>query len=407
MVTLTCCYHSREVEPLVGCASPQHLRLQREADFWEVLRQRCANLLQRWGHLWHVYDWEARRFRCASQHDGSQTCRTWEGSSRCASCRLMEGGWWWYILFLNDMISCGLWNAQHCLTSLFCLLYSGFVPPILLLIASRKISDNIRCNVSILSHYPVLSWVLSLRRFVFLAAWRSPPIPDLSDLSAVADATGPIFPDFRDVQSKAHDWRCLMGQNTWFPLFGVDRQCSVSQIYTPIRWHLRGDAFWLVGHKWFTSAPMSDAFLTLAQSKEGVSCFVVPRWRPDGRSLVAIQGIYSTLLIFSEGNALFCPPFCFTATVCVFDVFSCAKEKMLASMFSAWKRRSETNRTHPVRWNIATLGASWLESLAVVSGPLSLSQFWEVCFSVQNPCWLMIIGPNILGIITLHYGHSY
>ena len=44
-----------------------------------------------------------------------------------------------------------------------------------------------------------------------------------------------------------------------------------------------GDAFWLIGHKWFTSAPMSDAFLTLAQSKEGMSCFVVPRWRPDGR----------------------------------------------------------------------------------------------------------------------------
>eukprot|EP00913_Durusdinium_trenchii_P002515 g2326.t1 len=44
-----------------------------------------------------------------------------------------------------------------------------------------------------------------------------------------------------------------------------------------------GDAFWLVGHKWFTSAPMSDAFLTLAQSREGVSCFLVPRWRPDGR----------------------------------------------------------------------------------------------------------------------------
>lgn len=43
-----------------------------------------------------------------------------------------------------------------------------------------------------------------------------------------------------------------------------------------------GDAFWLVGHKWFTSAPMSDAFLTLGQTKEGVSCFVVPRWLPDG-----------------------------------------------------------------------------------------------------------------------------
>ena len=38
----------------------------------------------------------------------------------------------------------------------------------------------------------------------------------------------------------------------------------------------------LVGHKWFCSAPMSDAFLTLAQAPGGLSCFFVPRWRPDG-----------------------------------------------------------------------------------------------------------------------------
>lgn len=37
----------------------------------------------------------------------------------------------------------------------------------------------------------------------------------------------------------------------------------------------------LVGHKWFCSAPMSDAFLTLAQAPGGLSCFFVPRWRPD------------------------------------------------------------------------------------------------------------------------------
>jgi putative acyl-CoA dehydrogenase len=43
-----------------------------------------------------------------------------------------------------------------------------------------------------------------------------------------------------------------------------------------------GDAFTLVGHKWFTSAPMSDAFLTLAQTTDGISCFLVPRWLPDG-----------------------------------------------------------------------------------------------------------------------------
>ncbi|MGH8192961.1 MAG: acyl-CoA dehydrogenase family protein, partial [Woeseiaceae bacterium] len=37
----------------------------------------------------------------------------------------------------------------------------------------------------------------------------------------------------------------------------------------------------LVGHKWFCSAPMSDAFLTLAQTDAGLTCFLVPRWRPD------------------------------------------------------------------------------------------------------------------------------
>jgi len=38
----------------------------------------------------------------------------------------------------------------------------------------------------------------------------------------------------------------------------------------------------LTGHKWFTSAPMSDLFLTLAQTDGGLSCFLVPRVLPDG-----------------------------------------------------------------------------------------------------------------------------
>ena len=38
----------------------------------------------------------------------------------------------------------------------------------------------------------------------------------------------------------------------------------------------------LVGHKWFFSAPMSDAFLVLAQAPGGLGCFLLPRWRPDG-----------------------------------------------------------------------------------------------------------------------------
>jgi putative acyl-CoA dehydrogenase len=41
-------------------------------------------------------------------------------------------------------------------------------------------------------------------------------------------------------------------------------------------------SYTLVGHKWFCSAPMSDAFLTLAYAEGGLTCFLVPRWRPDG-----------------------------------------------------------------------------------------------------------------------------
>jgi len=39
----------------------------------------------------------------------------------------------------------------------------------------------------------------------------------------------------------------------------------------------------LTGHKWFCSAPMSDAFLTLAQAPGGLTCFLLPRWLPDGQ----------------------------------------------------------------------------------------------------------------------------
>jgi len=43
-----------------------------------------------------------------------------------------------------------------------------------------------------------------------------------------------------------------------------------------------GQTYELIGHKYFVSAPMSDAFLMLAQTDSGLSCFLVPRWRPDG-----------------------------------------------------------------------------------------------------------------------------
>ncbi len=43
-----------------------------------------------------------------------------------------------------------------------------------------------------------------------------------------------------------------------------------------------GQAYLVTGHKWFMSAPMSDAFLVLAQTKGGLSCLLMPRFREDG-----------------------------------------------------------------------------------------------------------------------------
>jgi len=49
-----------------------------------------------------------------------------------------------------------------------------------------------------------------------------------------------------------------------------------------------GDGYRITGHKWFMSAPMCDAFLVLAQAEQGLTCFFMPRFAPDG-SVNAIQ----------------------------------------------------------------------------------------------------------------------
>ncbi|WP_067572906.1 acyl-CoA dehydrogenase family protein [Nocardia acidivorans] len=52
----------------------------------------------------------------------------------------------------------------------------------------------------------------------------------------------------------------------------------------------------IVGHKWFTSAPMSDMFLTLAQAPGGLSCFLLPRVLPDGsRNTLRLQRLKDKL----------------------------------------------------------------------------------------------------------------
>jgi len=55
-------------------------------------------------------------------------------------------------------------------------------------------------------------------------------------------------------------------------------------------------AYLITGHKWFCSAPMCDAFLVLAQAIGGLTCFLLPRWTPDGeRNRFHIQRLKSKL----------------------------------------------------------------------------------------------------------------
>ena len=59
-----------------------------------------------------------------------------------------------------------------------------------------------------------------------------------------------------------------------------------------------GDEYEITGHKWFMSAPMCDAFLVLAQAEGGLTCFLIPRFRPDG----ALNGLRLQRLKDKLGN---------------------------------------------------------------------------------------------------------
>lgn len=62
---------------------------------------------------------------------------------------------------------------------------------------------------------------------------------------------------------------------------GSDVRANTTRAF-PVGQGGSGMAYELVGHKYFVSAPMCDAFLVLAQAPGGLSCFLLPRWRPDG-----------------------------------------------------------------------------------------------------------------------------
>jgi putative acyl-CoA dehydrogenase len=73
---------------------------------------------------------------------------------------------------------------------------------------------------------------------------------------------------------------------------------------TPLNGGGSGAEYEIVGHKWFCSAPMCDAFLVLAQTESGVSCFLMPRFTPDGeRNRFHIQRLKDKLGNRSNASA--------------------------------------------------------------------------------------------------------
>jgi putative acyl-CoA dehydrogenase len=85
-------------------------------------------------------------------------------------------------------------------------------------------------------------------------------------------------PELKPVEQKAS---ALCGMAMTEKQGGSDLR-QIITIATPVSGLGAGAVFELTGHKWFCSVPVSDAFLTLAQSPGGLSCFFMPRFRPDG-----------------------------------------------------------------------------------------------------------------------------
>jgi putative acyl-CoA dehydrogenase len=85
-------------------------------------------------------------------------------------------------------------------------------------------------------------------------------------------------PTFRPAQEKMS---ATIGMGMTEKQGGTDVRANTTRA-EPVSVVAPGAEYLITGHKWFMSAPMSDAFFILAQAKGGLSCFLMPRFRPDG-----------------------------------------------------------------------------------------------------------------------------
>ncbi|MCY1217855.1 putative acyl-CoA dehydrogenase AidB [compost metagenome] len=94
--------------------------------------------------------------------------------------------------------------------------------------------------------------------------------------------------DPRDIPLEQKD-SILIGMGMTEKQGGSDVRANSTRA-VPVRGEGRGAEYEITGHKWFFSAPMCDAHLVVARTGNGLSCFFVPRYRPDGsKNAIHIQ----------------------------------------------------------------------------------------------------------------------
>lgn len=95
----------------------------------------------------------------------------------------------------------------------------------------------------------------------------------------------------------------LIGMSMTEKQGGSDVRANTTQA-KPVKAKGPGQLYELTGHKWFCSHPMSDAFVMLAQTDGGLSCFLVPRFSPSGeRNQIRLQRLKNKLGNKSNASA--------------------------------------------------------------------------------------------------------
>ncbi|MBW0101485.1 acyl-CoA dehydrogenase family protein [Pseudonocardia sp. KRD291] len=113
-------------------------------------------------------------------------------------------------------------------------------------------------------------------------AYASIPVlrsqPELAEFARALEAEGY---DSADVPIQ-HKSAATIGYFMTEKHGGSDLRANVT-VARPVGKRGPGEKYLVNGHKWFASVPMSDCYLTVAQTEGGVSCLLIPRRLPDGR----------------------------------------------------------------------------------------------------------------------------